>query len=148
MSKGYDKACDLWSFGVLTYELLVGKSPFLGPGTRMDMFKRIVQIKYDCPVYVTEPAKDFIQKLLVRRPTDRLGNRAQGHSEAKKHPWFKETNIAFKNIMARTQPPPWKPSAKELLTMTSFDDYSDLEKEDDDDDEPLTEEEQDLFADF
>jgi serine/threonine protein kinase len=148
MSKGYDKACDLWSFGVLTYELVVGNSPFFGPGNHMDMFKRIVKAEYEFPWFVTETAQDFIKHLLVRRPTDRLGNRAQGHAESKKHPWFSETMISFKKIMARTQASPWVPEIKDPLNLTSFDDYSHLENDNDDDGPPLTKEEQAMFAEF
>ena len=147
MSKGYDKACDLWSFGVLTYELIVGKSPFFGPGTRMDMFKRIVQARFELPWFVTDSAQDFIKNLLVRRPTDRLGNRAQGHSESKKHPWFSETMISFKKILARTQEPPWVPEIKDPLNLKSFDDYSHLE-DDEEEAQPLSKEEQAMFAEF
>ncbi|GKZ01355.1 hypothetical protein MPSEU_001086500 [Mayamaea pseudoterrestris] len=147
-SKGYDKACDLWSFGVLVFELIVGHAPFVGPGSRMDMFRRIVQVQYEFPCCVTDNAKDFIRNLLIRRPTDRLGNRALGHAETKKHAWFKETKISFKSIMARTQESPWKPVVKDPLKLSSFDDYSYLENEEEDYGLPLTDEEQALFAEF
>lgn len=147
MSKGYDKACDLWSYGVLTYELVVGKSPFFGSGSRMDMFKRIVQGRYDCPWCVTESAKDLIGNLLLRRPTERVGNRALGHSEIRQHPWFKENDISFKKIMSKRHDPPWRPQIDNPLALSTFDDYSHLENEVEYS-KLLTKEEQDLFRDF
>lgn len=65
LSRGYDKAVDYWSFGVLVYELLVGVSPFYRKGTsQMDMFKRIVLVEYDLPQCVPSEGSDMVKKLL------------------------------------------------------------------------------------
>jgi protein kinase A len=65
LSRGYDKAVDYWSYGVLVYELLVGKSPFYQRGSsQVDMFKRIVKVEYLCPDFVPPSAADMIQRLL------------------------------------------------------------------------------------
>ena len=47
MLKGkYDKKCDLWSIGVITFELLAGETPFKGRNTT-ELFKRIEACDYD-----------------------------------------------------------------------------------------------------
>jgi len=116
MSKGYDKAVDYWSYGVLVYELLVGQSPFYRPKTsQMDMFKRIVLMKYDFPKCVDDRAASLIEKLLVRRPSNRLGNLARGYLDIKSHVWFQLEGIDFKKIVKKEMEAPWKPEPKDLV---------------------------------
>lgn len=152
MAKGHDKAVDYWSFGVLVYELLVGNSPFAlirGSVSRMDMFKKIVLVDYTFPYDMNEYAKALISKLLVRRPSERLGNMAAGYLAVKKDQWFAEdVRIDFRQLIQKKIDAPWKPVVKNPLALDeTFDSYRrqeygiDFEK-------PLTKEEQALFAGF
>lgn len=62
---------------MLTYVLLTGRQPFSSPKTDdpMVVMRRIVDdsfiIKF--PPYVSPAAKDFVLRLLERKPTKRLG---------------------------------------------------------------------------
>lgn len=62
---------------MLTYVLLTGRQPFSSPKTDdpMVVMRRIVDdsfaIKF--PPYVSPAAKDFVMRLLERKPTKRLG---------------------------------------------------------------------------
>jgi protein kinase A len=130
MSKGHDKAVDYWSFGVLLYELLVGRSPFNIPGSKqMEMFKRIVMVKFDCPPLVNDDAKDLIQNLLVRRQADRLGNLLRGPVDIRMHPWFQKSQCHYKKLLKKELPAPWVPNVKDPLDSSNFDDYSSIEKQ-------------------
>ena len=66
-----------WGLGVLTYVLRTGRQPFSSPKTEdpMVVMRRIVDdtftIKF--PPYVSPAAKDFVLRLLERKPTRRLG---------------------------------------------------------------------------
>jgi protein kinase A len=65
LSRGYDKAVDYWSFGVLVFELLIGRSPFFQRGSsQIEMFKRIVKVEYDFPDFAPSSAADMIKRLL------------------------------------------------------------------------------------
>lgn len=62
---------DLWSVGVLCYELLVGQPPFDAKeyGTT---YKKILSAEMSFPDFVSEDAKDLISKLVVVHPEGRL----------------------------------------------------------------------------
>ena len=148
MSKGHDHAVDYWAFGVVVYELLVGHSPFYIRGSsQIDMFKRIVLVKYEIPAFVNESAKTMIQQLLVRKQSKRLGNLANGYLDIKQYPWFKESDISFKQIIRREADAPWKPELKDPFDASNFDDMIAFEKERDVG-RRLTREEQVIFKGF
>ncbi len=148
MSKGHDKAVDYWSFGVLVYEALVGETPFYIQGSdQMSLFRRIIMVKYDFPARqtVSDEGKDLIEKLLVRRPVIRFGNRARGHLDVRDHPWFQKIN--FKKLLKKEVKAPWVPKITAPLDSSHFDDYKSAERKQRPG-KPLTREEQELFRNF
>lgn len=77
----YNNKVDLWSLGVLMYELLVGEAPF--EDSQVLTYKRIVRCEMTVPSYVSPEAIDLIKSLLVVDPEKRLPlDRVQ------KHPWI------------------------------------------------------------
>jgi serine/threonine protein kinase len=130
----------------LLYEMLVGQSPFYLYGTdQVSLFKRIVMVKYACPSYVSDDAKDVISKLLTRRQASRLGNLSRGYLDVKEHPWFKTLN--FEKLNAKTLKTPWKPQLSNPLDARNFDDFSRVEKEKNNF-QPLSAKEQKEFSAF
>lgn len=81
--KPHSKQVDLWSLGVLCYELLVGKAPFFSSSAHHDTYRSIVDGKYVIPSFVTPPARNLITKLMVVEPERRLPL-----EEVMKHPWI------------------------------------------------------------
>ena len=149
LSKGHDKGVDYWAFGVLIYEMLVGRSPFYSYGTdQVSLFKRIVQVKYSFPNggMVHEHAQDLVQRLIVRRQANRLGCLSRGDSDVRDHVWF---NIIDVDRLLRKQiPPPWTPRIKDPLDATHFDSYRHLENEPPSTKPPLSPSQQLQFKDF
>lgn len=76
LSKGHDKAVDYWALGVLIYELIVGKTPFMDDN-QPEVFRKIVHSKK----YLTfkgnfgSSAVDIIRKLLTPSQSFRLGKK-------------------------------------------------------------------------
>lgn len=53
---------DIWSLGVLTYELLTGKPPFESK-SNADTYKLISNVRYVMPKNISPEAQDFIAKV-------------------------------------------------------------------------------------
>uniref|UniRef100_A0AC35U5U8 Non-specific serine/threonine protein kinase n=1 Tax=Rhabditophanes sp. KR3021 TaxID=114890 RepID=A0AC35U5U8_9BILA len=90
----YDKSCDAWSIGVITYILLCGYPPFFsthGEPVSPGMKLRIQSGKYEFPnpewEMVSGAAKDFIKKLLSVDPSQRLDIKG-----ALSHKWITHYN--------------------------------------------------------
>lgn len=73
--KQYDYKVDVWSFGIIVYILLCGFPPFYHTNNA-ELFRLIKKGKFEFPKEywssVSDDAKDFIRKLLVVDPKDRL----------------------------------------------------------------------------
>ncbi len=63
---------DVWSIGVLCYELSTGHAPFQSSKSKQDTYKRIVNIDLKYPKYLSSEIKDFISKLLMKNPEKRM----------------------------------------------------------------------------
>jgi CRP-like cAMP-binding protein/tRNA A-37 threonylcarbamoyl transferase component Bud32 len=149
LSKGHDKGVDYWAFGVLIYEMLVGRSPFYSYGTdQVSLFKRIVQVKYTFPHggLVHDLAQDLIQRLIVRRQANRLGCLSRGDCDVRDHMWF--SIIDTDRLLRKQIPPPWTPRIKDPLDATHFDSYRHLENEPPSTKPQLSPSQQALFKDF
>lgn len=149
LSKGHDKGVDYWAFGVLIYEMLVGHSPFYSYGTdQVSLFKRIVQVKYTFPpgLIVNEIAQDLIQRLIVRRQSNRFGCLARADMDIRDHAWF--SVISTEKLLQKQIPAPWVPQIKDPLDASHFDSYKHVENELPVNKPALSSGQQDLFRDF
>lgn len=149
LSKGHDKGVDYWAFGVLIYEMLVGRSPFYSYGTdQVSLFKRIVQVKYSFPPggMVSEPAQDLIQRLIVRRQANRYGCLARGDMDVRDHYWFNVIDV--EKLLIKQIPAPWVPRIRDPMDASHFDSYRHVENEPPSNKPHLTAQQQALFKEF
>eukprot|EP00588_Corethron_pennatum_P031647 CAMPEP_0194346156 /NCGR_PEP_ID=MMETSP0171-20130528/105264_1 /TAXON_ID=218684 /ORGANISM="Corethron pennatum, Strain L29A3" /LENGTH=1009 /DNA_ID=CAMNT_0039113245 /DNA_START=182 /DNA_END=3211 /DNA_ORIENTATION=+ len=149
LSKGHDKGVDYWAFGVLIYELLVGQSPFYSYGSdQVSLFKRIVQAKHSFPSggVVNDISQDMIQRLIVRRQTNRLGCLARAENDVRDHKFF--SGINYDSLMAKKIVAPWVPSLSDPLDASHFDSYEHIEMETEPIRNPLTPKQQAVFEGF
>lgn len=105
--KPYTCIVDWWSYGILIFEMLYGRSPFRGKDMKVT-FELIRQCHVEFPHHpheeVSQKAKDLIRALLHHNQKKRLGY-SGGAAEIKDHPFFAEVKFQLLSSMS----PPIKP---------------------------------------
>lgn len=69
--KNHDNAVDLWSLGILSFELMVGRPPFES-AEKEATYARIVARDLTFPPHVSALARDFVTRLLMVNPKRRM----------------------------------------------------------------------------
>ncbi|CAG9312365.1 unnamed protein product [Blepharisma stoltei] len=100
-------AVDYFALGVLTYEFMVGRRPYSGRNRKEikdGIMSRQVQLKKsEVPPGWSMEAADFINKLLQRKPENRLGN--NGPHEVKNHQWLRD--FPWKKLLEKSLEAPY-----------------------------------------
>ncbi|XP_022761382.1 serine/threonine-protein kinase AtPK2/AtPK19-like [Durio zibethinus] len=116
--KGHDKAADWWSVGILLYEMLTGKPPFIG-GNREKIQQKIVKERIKLPTFLSGEAHSLLKGLLHKDVSKRLGSGPTGSEEIKRHKWFKPIN--WKKLEAREIQPCFRPEVAGKHCIANFD---------------------------
>lgn len=94
---GCSPFADMWSLGVLIYQLFTGKTPFLVMDSEYFTFQNIMECNYEIPDQVPKEGKDLIQKLLVLDPDERLTA-----TQVKSHAFF--NGLDFDSVFESNSP--------------------------------------------
>lgn len=91
MRKSHDIAADYFAVGVIAYECMLGKRPYVGKSRREirdAVISRQAQVKrFEIPEGWSEDSADFINACLQRNPLERIGSQT-GVNQLKQHKWF------------------------------------------------------------
>ncbi|MCL4112890.1 UNVERIFIED_CONTAM: hypothetical protein GTU68_004435 [Idotea baltica] len=83
-NRPYDEKVDIWSLGVLIFELVTGKPSFETFSER-ETLRRIANVDVRFPRHISEQVKDLIEKMLKYRSVERLSL-----NQVLVHPWMTE----------------------------------------------------------
>ncbi len=92
--KGHGTMVDIYSLGVLLYEMLIGHPPFSDTNT-IKLFHKIMDDQPTFPLSFPSDTKDFILKLLEKDPERRLGS-INGFHEIRSHEYLK--NVPWNSL--------------------------------------------------
>ncbi|KAG0188912.1 camp-dependent protein kinase catalytic subunit [Apophysomyces sp. BC1034] len=123
-SKGYSKAVDWWSLGVLIYEMLVGKPPFVDKSP-VGLYEKILDCRVPWPETMSDVVKDLLMGLLTPDVSRRYGNLQNGSRDIKAHPWF--SDIDFDLVLQRKVEPPHIPEIEQDGDSSCFARYKEPE---------------------
>ncbi|KAI9025209.1 kinase-like domain-containing protein [Phycomyces nitens] len=125
-SKGYGKAVDWWSLGILIFEMLAGYPPFYDDD-HLKLYEKILAGKIKWPQYFDPNAKDLLKRLLMSDLSKRYGNLKGGSEDIKRHPWFQ--GVDFNRILARQIRPPYVPQIRGDGDASHFDKYPETQEQ-------------------
>mmetsp|Transcript_142648 Transcript_142648/g.443671 ORF Transcript_142648/g.443671 Transcript_142648/m.443671 type:complete len:318 (+) Transcript_142648:3-956(+) len=109
--RGYGTEVDMWSFGVVVYEIVCGKYPF-GDGINdvNKVYQEVLKGPLRFPPHAKSPeAKELIEGLLRRKSEDRLGSGLRGWEEVREAKFFSAGPSFFDRLMSRELEPPLVP---------------------------------------
>ncbi len=96
---------DIWAIGCIIYKFFHGKSPFKAEN-EMSIFNNIHNMSLSLSDELPNEAKDLMQRLLIKNPSERLGAGEKGSindmEALKKHEFFKGINF---DDIANQSPP-------------------------------------------
>ncbi len=105
LTNGYTRVVDWWSFGVLVYELLIGKTPFSNDNgeSHYEIFLRILKSKIHFPLMNFDSKSKELISSLCHPNTDK---RLKDMDEIKKHGYFE---MPWDAVEERRLVPPFVP---------------------------------------
>lgn len=121
-SKHYNQAVDYWALGIVTYEILLNKTPFQAIND-LEICNNIIRgfnDKYFSSV-IKSAGKDFIKSLLQNNPLNRLGCLQNGVADIRNHKWFNFFN--WQDLQNQKMSSPIVPTIKNHLDRRNFDSY-------------------------
>ena len=121
--QNHDIAADYFAVGVILYELMIGRRPYIGRDRKeirdhiLSKQARILEV----PEGWSGEAADFANKLLQRKASYRLGSK--GFDEIHSHPWL--VDFPWKDLAERNLIPAFVPKSQDNFDPRTLGDWKD-----------------------
>ena len=95
LGKNYDGCkIDIWTCGIILYVMVCGYLPFEEKEDKNSLFKKIIKGRIEYPRYISDIAKNLLEKILVTDPDKRINL-----EDIKKHKFYlKGKNIFYQKF--------------------------------------------------
>jgi cGMP-dependent protein kinase len=136
LQTGHNGGVDYWALGVLIYEMMFARTPFLPEDEDMaQLFKNIAAVRtrggekaagpnvlyFPSEFRAAEPeAVDLVCSLLAGNPMYRLGMLHNGSKDFRNHAWF--SNVDWKQVENKEIEAEYKPAVSDQFDCSHFDD--------------------------
>lgn len=111
--KGYTKAIDWWTLGILLFEMITGLPPFYDENVQT-MYKKIMTEPLTFPGYMSPQSVSVLQGIIERDPEKRFNE-----IQIKSHSFFRD--IDFEKLYKKQVVPPFKPRVAAAGDTSNFD---------------------------
>jgi serine/threonine protein kinase len=97
LNQPYNHKCDIWSLGIIFYEMLFGKLPFYSTNQQA-LFKQILNNEPDYQL-ISKNLVNLLQQLLAKNPIDRISlSNCQKYSSLLFSTYQQQLNLALTNV--------------------------------------------------
>ncbi|TPX30224.1 hypothetical protein SmJEL517_g06161 [Synchytrium microbalum] len=124
LKSAYTQCVDWWSFGIVTYEMMAGYTPFHDT-TPQKIYENVLGGQFRWSSQIQPICKEFLKRLLDPIPKRRLGTAhgLAGATEIKNNVWFDD--VDWDAAARREVPVPWVPPVGSDSDVTNFEIYKD-----------------------
>ena len=114
LSKGHSFGVDHFALGIVIYEMIAGENPFYYDGLPTSELYEIITKEDPYPLAdkFSMEVRDIVDALLVKDPTQRLGNLSGGESDILSHKWYANSGLDLNQLKEKKVKAPFIPDLK------------------------------------